>query len=132
MYVLIFQDLIFTFIIHEIIQYTFGLRNPVCFVIIQFSSSFYRYVDRTYKTHPRGLIIYGPATAPSLTSVGNVSSTTLLIALAKSNSTSRSEPLPTRNFVTGGISRELPISVTSNNVTLPRCPVIPSNLGKRA
>ena len=43
-----------------------------------------RYADRSYRTHPRGLIIYGPATAvPNLTGGGNVSSTTILSILAK-------------------------------------------------
>ncbi|CAL1677035.1 unnamed protein product [Lasius platythorax] len=90
-----------------------------------------RYADRSYRTHPRGLIIYGPATAvPNLTGGGNVSSTTILSILAKGlSNSSRFEPVPTRNLVGGGgTARELPVSNATNNTTMPRCPLIPPNL----
>lgn len=95
-------------------------------------STCHRYADRSYRTHSRGLIIYGPATAvPNLTGGGNVSSTTILSILAKGlSNSSRFEPMPTRNLVGGGIARELPVANATNNTTMPRCPLIPPNLGK--
>ncbi|RLU21172.1 hypothetical protein DMN91_005545 [Ooceraea biroi] len=89
-----------------------------------------RYADRSYRTHPRGLIIYGPATViPSLNGGGNASSTIFSI-LAKSHSnSSRSESMPIRNLAgNGGTARELPVANTTSNATIPRCPLIPPNL----
>lgn len=87
-----------------------------------------RYADRSYRTHPRGLIIYGQATVvPSLAAGGNVSSTTILSILAKGlSNSSKSEPVPVRNLV--GTTRELPVSNATSNATIPRCSLIPPNL----
>ncbi|XP_014484777.1 PREDICTED: beta-1,4-N-acetylgalactosaminyltransferase bre-4-like [Dinoponera quadriceps] len=92
-----------------------------------------RYADRSYRTHPRGLIIYGPATVPSLLGAGNASSTTTIPSISAKgvSNSSRSEPAPTRNLANGGIARELPVAnsnATNNATTLPRCPLIPPNL----
>lgn len=92
---------------------------------------YYRYADRSYRTHPRGLIIYGQATVvPSLAASGNVSSTTILPVLAKGlSNSSKSESV--RNLVVGsGTTRELPVANATSNATMPRCPLIPPNLGK--
>ncbi|XP_011146775.1 beta-1,4-N-acetylgalactosaminyltransferase bre-4 [Harpegnathos saltator] len=92
-----------------------------------------RYADHSYRSHPRGLIIYGPATVPSLSGAGNASSTTTIssIPVKGISNSSRGEPAPTRNLANGGTAREL--SVASNNAsnnatTMPRCPLIPPNL----
>ncbi|EFN90154.1 hypothetical protein EAI_03211 [Harpegnathos saltator] len=94
-----------------------------------------RYADHSYRSHPRGLIIYGPATVPSLSGAGNASSTTTIssIPVKGISNSSRGEPAPTRNLANGGTAREL--SVASNNAsnnatTMPRCPLIPPNLGE--
>ncbi|XP_032666740.1 beta-1,4-N-acetylgalactosaminyltransferase bre-4 [Odontomachus brunneus] len=92
-----------------------------------------RYADRSYRSHPRGLIIYGPVTVPSLFGAGNATSTTAIppiLAKGVSNS-SRSEPAPTRNPANGGTARELSVATnaTNSNATMmPRCPLIPPNL----
>lgn len=94
----------------------------------------YRYADRSYRTHPRGLIIYGPATVVPSSNGGNVSSTTILSILAKGlSNSSRFEPVPTKNLVgNNGTGREFPVANATNNATIPRCPLIPPNLGKFA
>jgi len=100
---------------------------------LMFCLFLYRYADRSYRTHPRGLIIYGPATViPSLTGSGNASSTTIFSILAKGHSNlSHSESMPIRNLVGGGATaREFSVANATSNATIPLCPLIPPNLGR--
>lgn len=118
------------FLLH--FQMQFSRACAWCYNISYFFL-FYRYADRSYRTHPRGLIIYGqPTIVPSLAAGGNVSSTTILPILAKSlSNSSKSESVPVRNLVVGsGITRELPVANATSNATMPRCPLIPPNLGE--
>ncbi|XP_015596917.1 beta-1,4-N-acetylgalactosaminyltransferase bre-4 [Cephus cinctus] len=104
-----------------------------------------RYADHSYRNHPRGLIIYGPATAStySRSTNGNVSSMTFLldsVSRAVNNNVSRSEAAPTGtsggSTGTGsgsgsGGSAVFQDVLTHNNtdsILLERCPLIPPNL----
>lgn len=109
-------------------------RTNPCFNNVPFPLCVGRYADRSYRTHPRGLIIYGPATVPNLLAAGNASSTTTIPSIpAKGvSNSSRSEPAPTRNLA-NGTARELSVAnsnASNNATTLPRCPLIPPNLGE--
>ncbi|KAK2581190.1 hypothetical protein KPH14_007992 [Odynerus spinipes] len=105
-----------------------------------------RYADRTYRNHPRGLIIYGPATVSSIfagsgsgsgsgggNSNSNVSSTTIL-STGKGGglgniSKAEAGAFPTNNDV-AGVAPGSPqyASNATNNATQQQCPLIPPNL----
>ncbi|XP_076673870.1 beta-1,4-N-acetylgalactosaminyltransferase bre-4 [Andrena cerasifolii] len=89
-----------------------------------------RYADRTYRHHPRGLIIYGPVTVSSILGNSNASSTTLHWAGSKgqSNFSKLETAFPTRNTYIVGSSQEAPTANTTNSTMLQRCPLIPPNL----
>lgn len=91
-----------------------------------------RYAVHTYRNHPRGLIIYGPATAPSFTGSSNVSSTTTLISVAAprgANNISKPEASsPTRAAVGGATLLDVAASNATNTTAPQRCPLIPPNL----
>ncbi|XP_034945646.1 beta-1,4-N-acetylgalactosaminyltransferase bre-4-like isoform X3 [Chelonus insularis] len=84
-----------------------------------------RYAEHPYRGHPRGLIIYGLATAPtySAENVSNSTKTTMQSAalLEDITNVSRSETTPTRSIISNGAN------VTDSSV-LPECPLIPPNL----
>ncbi|XP_076626299.1 beta-1,4-N-acetylgalactosaminyltransferase bre-4 [Colletes latitarsis] len=86
-----------------------------------------RYADRTYRHHPRGLIIYGPVTVPSL--LNNGSATTLQWAGRGHSNFSKLETMfPTRNAYVLGSSQEVSTGNSTNSTVLQRCPLLPPNL----
>lgn len=88
-----------------------------------------RYADRTYRHHPRGLIIYGPVTASSLLGNGNATAASLLSpARANSNFSKLEAAFPTRNTYVVATSQESSTANSTNGTAVPRCPLIPPNL----
>ena len=91
----------------------------------------FRYADHAYRTHPRGLIIYGPATASSYSGVSNVSASTTIQSVVPAARTSNNA---TRQVDTSAPSKILGGTGGTTNVTelpvLQRCPLIPPNLGE--
>ncbi|KAG7197827.1 hypothetical protein KM043_001641 [Ampulex compressa] len=87
-----------------------------------------RYADRSYRNHPRGLIIYGPATASSLLGNNNVSSTMYHWPAKGQENFSKFDASSARNTAATAASQELSTTITGNNATLQRCPLIPLNL----
>ncbi|KAL2718826.1 hypothetical protein V1478_011245 [Vespula squamosa] len=106
----------------------------------------FRYADRTYRNHPRGLIIYGPATVSSIFRGGNnnnnnnnnsnVSSKMFLSAGKGDNGGSglanitktEAGVFPTSNVV--GLPPGSPqyASNATNNATIQQCPLVSPNL----
>lgn len=107
-----------------------------------------RYADRTYRNHPRGLIIYGPATVSSIfgasgvdgnngvngSNGGNVSSTTILstgkgAGLGNISKAEAAGAFPTSNVLLGSAPGSPQYaSNATNNATQQQCPLIPPNL----
>ncbi|CAK9812937.1 Beta-1,4-N-acetylgalactosaminyltransferase bre-4 [Anthophora quadrimaculata] len=90
-----------------------------------------RYADRTYRHHPRGLIIYGPVTVASiLGNDNNVTATTPVWGGGRGNSNfSKIETaLPTRNTYIVGSSQESSTANSTNGTVVPRCPLVSPNL----
>ncbi|XP_029046178.1 beta-1,4-N-acetylgalactosaminyltransferase bre-4-like [Osmia bicornis bicornis] len=90
-----------------------------------------RYADRTYRHHPRGLIIYGPVTVSSILGSSNdtAAATLLWAGKANSNNVSKSEStVPTRNAYIVGNVLESSTANSTNGTAIPRCPLIPPNL----
>ncbi|XP_053986973.1 beta-1,4-N-acetylgalactosaminyltransferase bre-4-like [Hylaeus volcanicus] len=88
-----------------------------------------RYADRTYRHHPRGLIIYGPVTVPSLLGNNNGTATTMQSpGRGHSNFSKLETAFPTRNTYVVGSSQEVSTANSTNTTSLPQCPLIPPNL----
>lgn len=86
-----------------------------------------RYADRTYRHHPRGLIIYGPVTVSSLLVNNNATSTTLQWGARGHSNFSKPEPaFPTRN--TFSSQESTTTNATNNGTVVQQCPLIPPNL----
>ncbi|XP_017789385.1 PREDICTED: beta-1,4-N-acetylgalactosaminyltransferase bre-4-like [Habropoda laboriosa] len=90
-----------------------------------------RYADRTYRHHPRGLIIYGPVTVASI--LGNENNATATILLwggdrGNSNLSKIESARPTRNTYIVGSSQESSTANATNGTIVPPCPLIPPNL----
>ena len=98
-------------------------------------SSDFRYATNNYRSHPRGLIIYGPATVASFP--GNASAWPASeIGIRAVNNSSKLDTTPTGT--SGGSAVGIP-SVLIQDASTPnvtdtaiqqRCPLIPPNLGK--
>ena len=95
----------------------------------------FRYATNNYRGHPRGLIIYGPATSASFSS--NATSALSEVATRTVNNSSKLETISVK---TSGIPAvEIAASLIQNasapNITdtssQQRCPLIPPNLGKQ-
>ncbi|XP_076387031.1 beta-1,4-N-acetylgalactosaminyltransferase bre-4 [Megachile rotundata] len=89
-----------------------------------------RYADRTYRHHPRGLIIYGPVTVSSIPASSNATASTFLWAgKANSNNVSKLDTgFPTRNAYIVGSSLESSTANSTNGTAMQQCPLIPPNL----
>ncbi|XP_043578382.1 beta-1,4-N-acetylgalactosaminyltransferase bre-4-like [Bombus pyrosoma] len=88
-----------------------------------------RYADRTYRHHPRGLIIYGPVTVSSIFGNNNATSATLYWGGRDNSSFSKLETdFSTRDTYIVGSSQESLTTNSTNSTVIPRCPLIPPNL----
>lgn len=88
-----------------------------------------RYADRSYRHHPRGLIIYGPVTVSSIFGNNNATSATLFWSGRDNSNLSKLEAdFSTRNTYIVGSSQESLTANSTNSTVIPRCPLIPPNL----
>ncbi|XP_076161129.1 beta-1,4-N-acetylgalactosaminyltransferase bre-4 [Ptiloglossa arizonensis] len=88
-----------------------------------------RYADRTYRHHPRGLIIYGPVTVPSLLAGNNGTASVLQWpGRPRSNFSKLETAFTPRNPYVLGTSQEVTTANSTNSTVLPRCPPVPPNL----
>ncbi|XP_066595089.1 beta-1,4-N-acetylgalactosaminyltransferase bre-4-like [Prorops nasuta] len=94
-----------------------------------------RYADRTYRNHPRGLIIYGPASAGvsgTGSTIGllnvNVSTNLQSIANGSLQNFSRLEAQSSRNPIESANAQFAFDTNTTDSVTMQACPLIPPNL----
>ncbi|XP_003486181.1 beta-1,4-N-acetylgalactosaminyltransferase bre-4 [Bombus impatiens] len=88
-----------------------------------------RYADRTYRHHPRGLIIYGPVTVSSIFGNNNATLATLYWGGRDNSSFSKLETdFSTRDTYIVGSSQESLTTNSTNSTVVPRCPLIPPNL----
>ncbi|XP_071857139.1 beta-1,4-N-acetylgalactosaminyltransferase bre-4 [Bombus fervidus] len=88
-----------------------------------------RYADRTYRHHPRGLIIYGPVTVSSIFGNNNATSATLYWGGRDNSSFSKLETdFSTRDTYIVGSSQESLTANSTNSTVVPQCPLIPPNL----
>ncbi|KOX80037.1 Beta-1,4-N-acetylgalactosaminyltransferase bre-4 [Melipona quadrifasciata] len=88
-----------------------------------------RYADRSYRHHPRGLIIYGPVTVSSIFGNNNATSATLFWSGRDNSNFSKLEAdFSTRNTYIVGSSQESLTANSTNSTVIPRCPLIPPNL----
>ncbi|KAK9303791.1 hypothetical protein QLX08_004658 [Tetragonisca angustula] len=88
-----------------------------------------RYADRSYRHHPRGLIIYGPVTVSSIFGNNNATAATLFWSGRDNSNFSKLEAdFSTRNTYIVGSSQESLTANSTNSTVIPRCPLIPPNL----
>ncbi|XP_076756019.1 beta-1,4-N-acetylgalactosaminyltransferase bre-4 [Xylocopa sonorina] len=89
-----------------------------------------RYADRTYRHHPRGLIIYGPVTLTSVPNNNNNVTSTAMLTGARGNSNySKTETIfPIRNANVVASSLESSTANSTNGTVSPRCPLTSPNL----
>lgn len=93
----------------------------------------FRYADHNYRHHPRGLIIYGPVTVSNVFGIGNATASSLLWRGKGNFSLPKVETVPTtRSPYILGSSQESAAANSTNSTVVPRCPLVPPNLGKPA
>lgn len=85
-----------------------------------------RYTDRSYRHHPRGLIIYGPVTVSSI--LGNNNATLLWGGKDNSNFSKLDGDDSIRNTYFVGSSQESLTVNSTNNTVIPRCPLVSPHL----
>ena len=101
------------------------------FLIWWFDVFRFRYADRSYRHHPRGLIIYGPVTVSSIFGNNNATAATLFWSGRDNSNFSKLEAeFSTRNTYIVGSSQESLTANSTNSTVIPRCPLIPPNLGE--
>lgn len=88
----------------------------------------FRYADRSYRHHPRGLIIYGPVTVSSI--LGNNNATLLWGGKDNSNFSKLDADDSIRNTYFVGSSQESLAANSTNNTVIPRCPLVSPHLSK--
>lgn len=89
---------------------------------------YYRYADRAYRHHPRGLIIYGPVTVSSI--LGSNNATLLWGSKDNSNFSKLDADDSIRNTYLVGGSQESLTANSTNNTVIPRCPLVSPHLSK--
>lgn len=109
-------------------QYFLTFRSLIGKILSDYLTFRFRYTDRSYRHHPRGLIIYGPVTVSSI--LGNNNATLLWGGKDNSNFSKLDGDDSIRNTYFVGSSQESLTANSTNNTVIPRCPLVSPHLSK--